>query len=137
MESLDNGDVIEVFMRGKFRNILKSPITVVKETGQYNNPLVMENIIKMYGYAEGGGNFIWLASPSLFWQFGFAFEAVGTGNIPTLKMGTNNSFSSLFGLPLFWDKCLPAAGSEFDIVLVNLSKFFKDEPCSVILQERK
>lgn len=118
-----------------FRLLEKSPIIIPKLTGQPSGTIYTENIVKMYQAAMRNGiqSGLWLISIDL---YAVGIDESGSFH-SNITIGPKLEHDTLFDYPIVkcWD--LPDRGELFDIILVDLNKFVNNEPCSIVLGERK
>lgn len=111
---------------GKPLGILKggSLVTVNKESGQANDTVIYENIVKLYNRSLNKNNSVWLIHPDVQEQLDFLEYPVGTGGVPVyLSSSSIGTLASLKGRPIIESDLCAALGDAGDLNFVDLSQY--------------
>ena len=107
-------------------------ITVVKETGQVANTIVVENLVKMWArmLPRSRRNAVWLINQSIepqLFTLGITFGTGGQAIYMPAGGLSGSPFSTLMGRPVIAVEYAAALGSLGDIQLVDLSQYMAIE----------
>lgn len=116
---------------GQPLGIMNAPclVTVAKESGQANDTVLFENIVKMWSrlHAPSRGNAVWLINQDVEPQLFGMTLSVGTGGVPVYLPANGLSgsmYGSLFGRPVIPVEQCDTVGDLGDIVLADLSQYY-------------
>lgn len=101
-------------------------VTVTKESGQPNDTIVWENIVKMYARMLPGSlnSAVWLASPDTFPELATMALSVGTGGSAVwLNNGVAGPPMTILGRPVIFTEKAPKLGDAGDITFVDLKYY--------------
>ena len=103
-------------------------VTVLKETGQKKQTIVLENIVKMWARCLGRSRktAVWLCNQDIESQLYTMSLSVGTGGAPVFLPGGTVSgapFSTLFARPIIPCEQCETLGTAGDIILADLQSY--------------
>lgn len=104
----------------------KSLISVTKETGQANDTIVWENIIKMFArmLPSSLARAVWIANIETLPELATMAQVVGTGGVPVwFTNGAAGMPMTLLGRPIIWTEKASALGDAGDISFVDLGYY--------------
>jgi len=101
-------------------------VTVLKESGQAKDTLILENIVKMWSRMIGSSrqNAVWIINQSIEPQLYTMSLSVGTGGAPVFLPAGGASASpymTLFGRPVIPSEHCPELGDLGDIILADFT----------------
>lgn len=121
---IDDG-IIRGTGAGQILGILNSGalVTVAKETGQANDTIMTENVLKMYSHIIGTKqNYTWLINQNIEPQLYAMHLDVGTGGIPVFMPANalaGRPYDTMFGIPILAIEQCSSIGDLGDIILAN------------------
>lgn len=101
-------------------------VSVTKETGQPNDTIVWENVVKMYARMLPGSlnTAVWLASPDTFPELATMALSVGTGGSAVwLNNGVQGPPMTILGRPVIFTEKAPKLGDAGDLTFVDLKYY--------------
>jgi len=113
---------------GQPLGVLNSPatITVAKESGQADDTIIVENILKMYSrlLPSSKSRAVWMVNPTTFAQLMTLSIPVGTGGAPIALVNIASAPNpTILGRPVIETEKLPALGNEGDVLLADWSYY--------------
>lgn len=101
-------------------------VSVTKESGQPNDTIVWENVVKMYArmLPASLNKAVWLASPDTFPELATMALSVGTGGSAVwLNNGVQGPPMTILGRPVIFTEKAPVLGDAGDLTFVDLSYY--------------
>lgn len=101
-------------------------VSVTKESGQPNDTIVWENVVKMYArmLPSSLNKAVWLASPDTFPELATMALSVGTGGSAVwLNNGVQGPPMTILGRPVIFTEKAPVLGDAGDLTFVDLSYY--------------
>lgn len=125
-----NSSIIRGTGAGQPLGLINSPcaVTVSYETGQTTaNPILFENVVKIYSRSTNPGKSVWIANIALFPYLASMSLSVGTGGVPVWMPAGGISglpYPTLFGRPIFWNDHCSDANTTGDIIFSDMSQYW-------------
>ena len=105
---------------------------VAIETGQDDDTIVLENVLKMRAQCYNYNEAIWLVTPDAYPQIATLSLAVGTGGAPIYQLANDpNVLDSLLGRPILVTNHCAALGTVGDIQLINFKEYIVGEKSGI------
>ena len=101
-----------------------SLVSVSKETGQADDTIVAENIVKMYARQLNPGSAVWLVNKSCFPQLWTMSLSVGTGGAPIFQPAGGlaaQPYNTMLGRPVIPVEQCASLGTVGDIIFADLA----------------
>ena len=115
---------------GQYEGVLNtnSIVSVAKESGQSNDTIVYDNVIKARARCWGYGNAVWLANHDTLPQLLKMSLAVGTGGAPIwFPSAAPDRPDILLGRPIYFSEFCPKLGDTGDLLLGNWKEYLEGE----------
>jgi len=114
---------------GEYMGVMNSPclITVAAETGQTaSNPILFENVVKMYAQLWNKSNGLWLANHSILPYLAQMNQSVGVAGVPAWQPNAREgSPNTLWGLPIYFTEYCKNVATTGDLILGNWAEYLE------------